>query len=96
MVQFETDPRPRRQPPIQSVLVHGEVRGEPVRLLWNDGMVSGDIHLLDRVRMHLEMSQPQREGLDARPDFTDPVEFMDALRFVFEDRLTFTIDPGDD
>lgn len=75
------------------VLVDGEIRGEPIRLWWEDGMVSGDIHLLDRVRMHLELSAPQ--GADHRPDFTDPVEFMDALRLVFEDRVSFTIDPGD-
>lgn len=68
------------------VRIDSRIRGEPVRILWDEGRVTGDLELVDRARkMYRSRSQ--------RIDETDITAFLSALELASGDHLDITIWP---
>ncbi len=70
------------------VLIDGCIRGEPVEVVWDDGVVSGDMELVRRARL---MSIASRRTFDEG----NVAEFLSALERAAGDRLEVTIWPSD-
>ena len=71
------------------VRIESQIRGELVRLTWDDGSVTGDLELVDRAR-RLYRSRSQQI------DENDLTDFISALEQAAGERLDVTIWPETD
>ncbi len=69
------------------VLVEGCIRGEPIEVIWDDGVISGDLELVRRARM---LAASERRPIDE----SDPAAFISALERSVAQRLDVTILPS--
>ncbi len=70
------------------VRIDGCIRGESVEVVWDDGVVSGDMELVRRVRL---MGRTRRQPVDEE----DVASFISALEAAAGERLDVTIWPSD-
>ena len=69
------------------VRIESRIRGQPIHMLWDEGIVTGDLELVDRARrMYRSRGQQINE--------TDITAFLSALEFAAGDHLDITIWPG--
>lgn len=71
------------------VLIDGCIRGEPVQVVWDDGVISGDMEIVRRARM---MAAAERRPIDEG----NAVAFISALERAVAQRLEVTIVSGQD
>ncbi len=71
------------------VLIDGCIRGDPVEVVWDDGVVSGDMELVRRARL---MARAARRPFG----YEDVAAFISALEFAAGERLEVTIWPSGD
>ncbi len=69
------------------VLIEGCIRGESVEVVWDDGVVSGDMELVRRARL---MGRTRRRPIDEE----DVAGFISALEAAAGGRLDVTIWPS--
>ena len=55
------------------VRIEGHIRGQPIRIVWRDGAVTGDLELVERAR------RLHRSEHGTPIDECDPVSFITAL-----------------
>jgi len=71
------------------VLIDGWIRGEPIEVVWDDGVITGDMELVRRARL---MAANERRPIDEG----NAAAFISALERSVAQRLDVTILPGDD
>jgi len=71
------------------VLIDGCIRGEPVEVIWEDGVVSGDMELVRRARLMCLRGR-------RRYDEGDAASFISALEYASGERLEVSIWPSDE
>jgi len=70
------------------VLINGCIRGEPVEVVWDDGVISGDMEIVRRARL---MAATERRPIDEG----NAAAFISALERAVAQRLDVTILPSD-
>lgn len=68
------------------VRIESCIRGEHVRVIWDEGAVTGDLELVDRARR-------MYRSRDRHIDEADITEFLTALELAAGNRLEVTIWP---
>jgi len=71
------------------VLIDGWIRGEPIEVVWDDGVITGDMELVRRARL---MAANERRPIDEG----NAAAFISALERSVAQRLDVTILPSDD
>jgi len=66
------------------VLIDGCIRGEPIEVVWDDGVISGDLELVRRARL---MAATERRPIDEG----NAAAFISALERSVAQRLEVTI-----